>query len=318
MPRGGLRHDGGAPDLADVKRAAREAAARVARESYGRLVAYLAARDRDVPAAEDALGDAFAAALESWPRDGLPKNPEGWLVVAARRRLADTARRRRTASEAEGGLTLIAEELAEIGENPVPDRRLLLMFACAHPAIEPSVRAPLMLQTILGLDASAIASAFLVTPATMGQRLARAKARIRQAGVPFREPTPELWPERVGAVLEAVYAAFTHGWLETFGDDPRGRNLAEEAIWLGRVAAELAPAEPETEGLLALMLYAHARRGARRDATGALCPVERTKRRALGSRSDRRSRASSGRRWRATPARALPARSCDPVRSCRA
>ena len=104
----------------------------------------------------------------------------------------------------------------------------------------------------------------------MGQRLARAKARIRQAGVPFREPTPELWPERVGAVLEAVYAAFTHGWLETFGDDPRGRNLAEEAIWLGRVAAELAPAEPETEGLLALMLYAHARRGARRDARGAL------------------------------------------------
>ena len=249
------------------------AAARVARESYGRLIAYLAARDRDVPAAEDALGDAFAVALETWPRDGLPKNPEGWLVVAASRRLADMARRRRTASEAEGGLALIAEELAVIGENPVPDRRLLLMFACAHPAIEPGVRAPLMLQTILGLDAAAIASAFLVSPAAMGQRLARAKARIRDAGVPFREPTPELWPERIGAVLDAIYAAFAHGWLETFGDDPRGRNMAEEAIWLGRVAAELAPAEPETEGLVALMLYAHARRKARRDAMGRFVPL---------------------------------------------
>jgi len=258
--------------LADVSSTAREAA-RIARDSYGRLVAYLAARDRDVPAAEDALGDAFAAALENWPRDGAPANPEGWLIVAARRRLADASRRRKTASEAEGALALIADELAEIGESPIPDRRLALMFACAHPAIEPAVRAPLMLQTILGLDAAAIASAFLVTPSAMGQRLARAKARIRQAGVPFREPSPELWPERIGAVLEAIYAAFTHGWLETFGEDPRGRDLAEEAIWLGRVAAGLAPTEPEAAGLVALMLYAHARRGARRDAAGRFVPL---------------------------------------------
>ena len=145
------------------------------------------------------------------------------------------------------------------------------MFACAHPAIETGVRAPLMLQTILGLDAAAIASAFLVTPAAMGQRLARAKTRIRLAGVPFREPSPELWPERIGAVLDAIYAAFSQGWRETF--DPRGRELAEEAIWLGRVAAELAPAEPETSGLLALMLYAHARRDARRDADGRFAPL---------------------------------------------
>ena len=253
--------------MADVSPGA--LAERVARESYGRLVAFLAAGARDVPAAEDALADAFAAALQSWPLHGAPTNPEGWLVVAARRRLTDGARRRRTAAEAEATLRLLAEEAT--GERPLPDRRLALMFACAHPAIEEGVRAPLMLQTILGLDAAAIASAFLVSPTAMGQRLSRAKARIRLAGVPFREPSPELWPERIGAVLDAIYAAFSHGWLAT--GDSRGRNLAEEAIWLGRVAAALAPAEPEAGGLLALMLYAHARRDARRDGEGRFVPL---------------------------------------------
>ena len=145
------------------------------------------------------------------------------------------------------------------------------MFACAHPAIEESIRAPLMLQTILGLDAAAIASAFLVSPAAMGQRLARAKAKIRLAGVPFKIPEREDLPERLGVALEAIYAAFSHGWAEAFSDDPRGRNLAEEAIWLGRVVVALAPNEPEAMGLMALMLYAHARREARRDASGATC-----------------------------------------------
>jgi len=253
--------------LADVTAAA--LAERVARESYGRLVAFLAAGARDVPAAEDALADAFAAALQSWPLHGAPANPEGWLVVVARRRLIDGARRRGAAAEAQATLRLLAEEAA--AEHPLPDRRLALMFACAHPAIEESVRAPLMLQTILGLDAAAIASAFLVSPATMGQRLSRAKARIRLAGVPFREPAPELWPERIGAVLDAIYAAFSHGWLAS--GDSRGRNLTEEAVWLGRVAVALAPAEPEAAGLLALMLYAHARRAARRDAAGRFVPL---------------------------------------------
>ena len=253
--------------MADVSATA--LAERVARESYGRLVAFLAAGGRDVPAAEDALADAFAAALQSWPLHGAPANPEGWLIVAARRRLTDGARRRRTAAEAEATLRLLADEGP--GDSAMPDRRLALMFACAHPAIEEGVRAPLMLQTILGLDAAAIASAFLVSPATMGQRLSRAKARIRLAGVPFREPSPELWPERIGAVLDAIYAAFSHGWLAS--GDSRGRNLAEEAIWLGRVAAALAPAEPEAAGLLALMLYAHARREARRDAAGRFVPL---------------------------------------------
>ena len=254
---------------------ARAAAARVARESYGKLVAYLAASSRDVPWAEDALADAFTSALAVWPNQGVPLNPEGWLAKAARRRLIDAARRRRTADQASETLELVDAELKEAADahEGIPDRRLALMFACAHPAIEESVRAPLMLQTILGLDAAAIASAFLVSPAAMGQRLSRAKAKIRLAGVPFKIPEREDLPERLGVALEAIYAAFSHGWAEAFSDDPRGRNLAEEAIWLGRVVVSLAPNEPEAMGLLALMLYAQARREARRDALGRYVPL---------------------------------------------
>lgn len=255
--------------------AAQAAATRVARESYGKLVAFLAAPGRDVPGAEDALSEAFAAALANWPSHGVPANPEGWLAVAARRRMIDAARRRRGAASASEALVLIGEELANAAEaeTPIPDRRLALMFACAHPAIDEAIRAPLMLQAILGLDAAAIASAFLVSPAAMGQRLARAKAKIRLAGVPFRAPEPEEWPERLGAVLDAIYAAFAQGWAEAFADDPRGRDLAEEAIWLGRVVVALAPREPEALGLLALMLYADARRPARRDNSGRYVPL---------------------------------------------
>jgi RNA polymerase sigma-70 factor (ECF subfamily) len=258
---------------------ARAAAARVARESYGRLVAYLAASSRDVPGAEDALADAFASALAVWPSQGVPANPEGWLAKAARRRLIDAARRRLTAEKASEALELIDAELKDAADanEGIPDRRLALMFACAHPAIEESVRAPLMLQTILGLDAAAIASAFLVSPAAMGQRLTRAKAKIRLAGVPFKIPEREDLPERLGVALEAIYAAFSHGWAEAFSDDPRGRNLAEEAIWLGRVVVSLTPDEPEAMGLLALMLYAHARREARRDAWGRYVPLSAQK-----------------------------------------
>jgi RNA polymerase sigma-70 factor (ECF subfamily) len=266
--------------LADVAQsgedAARAAATRVARESYGKLVAFLAARDRDIPGAEDALSEALAAALSDWPGKGVPANPEGWLAVSARRRMIDAARRRRGVGEASQALRLIGEELRAAAETeaPIPDRRLALMFVCAHPAIDEAIRAPLMLQTILGLDAAAIASAFLVSPAAMGQRLARAKTKIRLAGTPFRIPEREDLAERLGAVLEAIYAAFAHGWAEAFADDPRGRNLAEEAIWLGRVVAALAPEEPEALGLLALMLYADSRRAARRDAAGRYVPLD--------------------------------------------
>jgi len=155
----------------------------------------------------------------------------------------------------------------------MPDDRLALMFACAHPAIDPSIRAPLILQTILGSDAATIGSAFLVSPAAMGQRLARAKSKIRQAGIPFRVPERADLRERLAAVLEAIYAAFAEGWSDPAGTEIRRRDLAEEAIWLGRLVASLLPDEPEAIGLLALMLHAEARRGARRNAAGDYVPL---------------------------------------------
>jgi RNA polymerase sigma-70 factor, ECF subfamily len=250
--------------------AAAEAAETVARRSYGKLVAFLAARRGDVAAAEDALADAFAAALGDWPASGIPRNPEAWLMAVARRRLIDAARRRRTRGEAADHLRLVAEELGEaMDATAVPDSRLALMFACAHPAIDPAIRAPLILQTILGFDAVAIASAFLVSPATMGQRLVRAKHKIRHAGIPLRVPERAEMPERLDAVLTAIYAAFAGGWL-----DAARRNLAEEALWLGRLVVLLLPGEPEALGLLALMLHAEARCAARRDVAGAYVPLD--------------------------------------------
>ena len=251
------------------------AAERVARESYGRLVAFLAARTRDVAGAEDALGEAFAAALRTWPVDGVPDNPDAWLLTAARRRQTDAVRRSQTRSAGEEHLQLISDELDALdGErDAIPDRRLALMFACAHPAIERGMRTPLILQTILGLTAEDIAAAFLVSPKTMGQRLVRAKTRIQDAGIPFGVPEPAELPERLAAVLDAIYAAYTKGWNEV-GDDAIPE-LADEAIWLGRLIVSLLPAEPEAKGMLALMLYTAARRAARRDAGGAYVPLER-------------------------------------------
>ena len=168
----------------------------------------------------------------------------------------------------------LAEELADTMSDPsMPDDRLALMFACAHPAIDPPIRAPMILQTILGLDAATIASAFLVSPATMGQRLVRAKSKIRQAGIPFRLPERAELRERLDAVLGAIYAAFAEGWSDPAGTEFRRRNLAEEGIWLGRLVASLLPEEPEALGLLALMLHADARRAARRNAQGAYVPL---------------------------------------------
>jgi len=253
---------------------ARETAETVARRSYGKLVAFLAARIRDVAGAEDALSDAFAAALADWPGSGVPDNPEAWLLTVARRRMLDDIRKRRNGALAEDHLRLVAELAAtDYSLTPISDDRLALMFACAHPAIEPSVRAPLILQTILGFDAAAIASAFLVAPATMGQRLVRAKAKIREAGIPFRVPEPEEMPERLDAVLAAIYAAFSEGWSDPQGTETRRRVLAEDAIWLGQLVVSLMPDEPEALGLTALMLHAEARRGARRGPDGAFVPL---------------------------------------------
>lgn len=253
----------------------RRAVEAVARSSYGRLLAYLSSEMRDVDDAEDALAEALLAALESWPDDGIPRRPDAWLLTVARHRLVDRARRARVRAERAHVLEALAAGSggsATTGDL-FPDRRVELLFACAHPAIDPALHAPLMLQTVLGLDAARIAQAFLVAPATMGQRLVRAKRKIRGAGIPFRVPeTQELAP-RLEAVLEAIYGAYGLGHDEAPGGDARGSDLVEEAIWLARVVRERMPDEPEVRGLLALMLFCHARRGARISPDGRYVPL---------------------------------------------
>jgi predicted RNA polymerase sigma factor len=253
---------------------ARSTTEAVARRSYGKLVAFLAARTRDVAAAEDALSEAFAAALADWPVKGCPANPEGWLLTVARRKVIDMYRGRRRAEIASERLQVMAEGLdAAAADADIPDQRLALMFACAHPAIEASIRAPLILQVVLGLDAKTIASAFLTSPVAMSKRLVRAKDKIRQAGIPFSVPEREELPARLDTVLDTIYAAFAEGWTDPGGTDVARRDLAEEAIFLSRVVTELLPSEPEALGLLALMLHAEARRQARRDKQGDYVPL---------------------------------------------
>lgn len=254
---------------------ARDAIDQAVRNSYGRLIAFLSARSRDVAAAEDALSDAFHAALEHWPRSGVPDKPEAWLLTAARRKLIDAARHARVHDASLPTLAMVADEAEHVAASSVdfPDERLKLLFICAHPAIAAAARTPMMLQTILGFDAARIASAFLVKPATMGQRLSRAKARIRDAGIAFELPDESELPARVDAVLEAIYAAYGSAWDDVAGADGRRRGLAQEAIDLGRLMLRLMPAEPEVMGLLALMLHCQARFRARRADDGSYLPL---------------------------------------------
>jgi len=228
-----------------------------------------------VAAAEDALADAFLAALETWPRTRVPDKPEAWLLTTARRRLIDGTRHARVEAGALPALLAAADEAQAVASTDAvfPDERLKLLFICAHPAIDAAVRTPLMLQTVLGLDAARIASAFLVKPATMGQRLSRAKAKIRDAGIRFELPDAADLPPRLDAVLEAIYAAYGSGWDDVAGADPRRRGLASDAIELGRLLRHLMPGESEVQGLLALMLHCEARREARRTAAGAYVPL---------------------------------------------
>jgi len=252
-----------------------EAVEKAARDSWGRLLAFLSARSRDVCAAEDALADAFRTALETWPRTGVPSRPEAWLLVAARRKLIDVARHRQVHEEATPALiaiTDVAEQMADSTEI-FPDERLKLLFVCAHPAIDAGSRTPLMLQVVLGLDAARIASAFLVKPSAMGQRLTRAKTKIRVAGLRFELPSAKDLPGRIDAVLEAIYAAYGSGWDDVAGADNRRKGLAKEAIDLGKLLLHLMPGEPEVHGLLALMLHCEARRDARRSDSGGYIPL---------------------------------------------
>ena len=249
-----------------------------ARSSYGRLVALLAARCGDIAAAEDALSEAFMAALAQWPEAGVPERPEAWLVVVARRRLLDGRRRSQVQEAAADALTYAAgltETASADGPNGgFPDERLAMLFACAHPAIDPAMHTPLMLQLVLGMDAATIASAFLVAPATMAQRLVRAKTKIRDAGIRITVPELSEARERLAAVLDAVYAAYGTAWQELHGADGTQRDLGPEAVWLARVLHTLLPAEPEVGGLLALLLYCDSRRLARRAEDGAYVPLD--------------------------------------------
>jgi len=238
-------------------------------------LAFLVRRTRDVDAAEDALAEAFASALERWPRDGVPERPEAWLLTAARHRLIDAARRAAVRERFAAPLAVAAQAAEERvwAEQPFPDERLGMLFACAHPALDAALRAPLLLQVVLGVDARRIASAFLVAPATMSQRLVRAKTKMRTAGIAFEVPERAHAYERLEAVLDAIYAAFGIAWDEA-GAEGATDDLADEALFLARTVAELMPDEPEAHGLHALLLFVSSRRDARRDTQGTYVPLD--------------------------------------------
>jgi RNA polymerase sigma-70 factor (ECF subfamily) len=240
-------------------------------------LALLAAPGRDIAAAEDALADAVERALTRWPDDGVPDNPEAWLLVVARNRLRDAWKSAawktsRPLDETDWENDEFGSTEATAGSD-IPDRRLELMLVCAHPAIAASVRTPLMLQVVLGVDAAAIAAAFAVEHAAMAQRLVRAKKRIRDTGIPFEMPEREQLAERLPAVLEAVYGAYAIDWQLV----PQGsavESLSAEAVHLALVLADLLPDEPEVLGLAALVCLSEARRPARRAEDGCFVPLE--------------------------------------------
>lgn len=246
---------------------ARAAAERAARDSYGRLLALVAATTGDVALAEDALATAFEQALRTWPDSGVPRNPDGWLLTVARHRVRDVWRSaaHRTSAPLDDDVAGAAahDPLADVDPDAVPDRRLALLLVCAHPAIAPDVRTPLMLQTVLGLEAAQVARLFSVPPATMAQRLVRAKRRIAAARIPFALPDRSVLVERLPAVREAVYGAAAASWRQD------GRGLAGEAQHLALVLATVLDDDAEAWALAALVTFALARR-----RTGPFVPLD--------------------------------------------
>ena len=246
-----------------------------ARDSYGRLLALLAASTSDLAGAEDALADAFERALRTWPSQGVPSHPDAWLLTVARNRLRDQwkSAQVRRAVPLDAGCDALAH-VDDIDVDAIPDRRLELMLVCAHPAIERAVRTPLMLNTVLGFTAEQVGRAFSVPPSTMATRLVRAKKRIKVAGIPFRVPDRADLPARMASVLEAVYGAYVIDWAT----GPQARRLPSEALpsealHLAEVLATLVPGDPEVRGLAALIELSAARAPARVDAGGRFVPL---------------------------------------------
>jgi RNA polymerase sigma-70 factor, ECF subfamily len=247
-------------------------AAAVARASYGRLIAILASRTRDIAGAEEALSDAFLAALETWPKSGIPENPEAWLMTAAKNRTIDRHRRAaRSPVMAVDELPDVEDEMQPdpFSDEPIPDKRLALMFVCAHPAIDVSVHTPLMLQVVLAFEAADIGRSFLVSPTALAQRLVRAKRKIKDTRIAFEIPNRSEMPSRLSAVMEAIYGGYALDWLH----DPNARDMAEEALYLAKLLAELVPNNAEVLGLAALIGFAQARQKAR-VINGAFVPLD--------------------------------------------
>jgi RNA polymerase sigma-70 factor (ECF subfamily) len=242
---------------------------RVFRQEYGRAVATLVRVCGSIDSAEEAVQDAFAEALRRWPSAGLPPSPAGWIITTARNRAIDRLRREASREERHAAAVAMLES-DERQEDPVCDDRLLLIFTCCHPALAQSVQVALTLRLLGGLTTAEIASAFLVPEATMAQRLVRAKAKIRDARIPYRVPSEAELPERAHAVLGVVYLIFNEGYSASSGDRLVRDDLCDEAIRLGRLLAELMPEEPEVMGLLALMLLIDSRRSARVASDGSV------------------------------------------------